>query len=434
MRVSFCVAQIASRNEGVKGCFIIGTGGISRVRGTGCPFLNELDKKLEELHKGREKAINESLSEIREMVRQPDGSCNNINHPEWGKAGTCFHRVLPPAYADGVSQIRVSCNNTELPNARLISMTLHNETNKTDEMLTHLAMIFGQFLTHDITFVPVGMLPSIEFKFGLLISQENDCNEYPPDSLVPNADNCSLLSESMKCSWTGDLRAQQNIGLLSVQTLWLREHNRIAKNLSEINPHWDDERLFQTARRIVEARYQHIVFKEYLPKMIGQENMQEFNLTPLEDGFTTYNESVNPTLTNEFSAAAFRFGHAQVAKNFWSCAIVHRSPAKWRAYSSVSAAPLHTRARALLIMNTLQAKAAARRARNAAAMRARRQDPAYGLDLFAIDIQRGRDHGLRPYVDYVQHCRNITVESFENLTNLMADENNATKLFQQVYK
>ena len=50
---------------------------------------------------------------------------------------------------------------------------------------------------------------------------------------------------------------------------YFREHNRVADRLSLLNPCWDGERVYQEARRIVVAQYQHIVYKEWLPAVIG---------------------------------------------------------------------------------------------------------------------------------------------------------------------
>ena len=67
----------------------------------------------------------------------------------------------------------------------------------------------------------------------------------------------------------GDVRAQENPQLALTQTLMMREHNRLARALTVINPQWDDETLFQEARRIVIAEIQHITYNEYLPVLLG---------------------------------------------------------------------------------------------------------------------------------------------------------------------
>lgn len=60
--------------------------------------------------------------------------------------------------------------------------------------------------------------------------------------------------------------------------IWAREHNRIADQLSKINSHWDDETVFQEARRIVIAEIQHITYNEFLPTLLGKEVMEKYGL------------------------------------------------------------------------------------------------------------------------------------------------------------
>lgn len=81
--------------------------------------------------------------------------------------------------------------------------------------------------------------------------------------------DCGLKNSPGGCPQAGDVRSFEQPGLFGMHTLWVREHNRIAKELKELNPSWDDNRLFQEARRIVNAEYQHIIYKEWLPILLG---------------------------------------------------------------------------------------------------------------------------------------------------------------------
>ena len=58
--------------------------------------------------------------------------------------------------------------------------------------------------------------------------------------------------------------------LTILHTMLMRQHNSLALSLEDMNPHWNDEKLFQEARKIVIAQFQHITYHEYLPSILGK--------------------------------------------------------------------------------------------------------------------------------------------------------------------
>lgn len=147
------------------------------------------------------------------------------------------------------------------------------------------------------------------FKHGQL-KMFNDFNrELLP--INPTADDC--VQSGSACFLAGDVRVNQHLTLVAVHLLFAREHNRIAEQLQKLNPTWNDDLLFEEARRIVIAEIQHITYNEWLPLIIGHETMLRFSLYSNSHGYSSdYDEEINPSMTNEFTGAAFRFGHSTV--------------------------------------------------------------------------------------------------------------------------
>ncbi|XP_063600017.1 chorion peroxidase-like [Penaeus indicus] len=124
-------------------------------------------------------------------------------------------------------------------------------------------------------------------------------------------EGCIRENGSQLCFLAGEIRVNEQLILTCMHTLLMREHNRVASRLSRLNPHWDDEALYQETRRIVAAIIQHITFNEFLPQLLGRNVMEQYDLILTKKGYWDgYDPSADPSISASFAAAAFRFGHS----------------------------------------------------------------------------------------------------------------------------
>ena len=100
----------------------------------------------------------------------------------------------------------------------------------------------------------------------------------------------------------GQVPRSQNIFTLAINTVFLREHNRLCDWLYSINSTWTDEQYFQEARRWNIGQYQKIVSEEYMGIVTGH---------PLPP-YTGYNPNEQPGTDVFFHAVAFRYGHSEL--------------------------------------------------------------------------------------------------------------------------
>jgi hypothetical protein len=123
-----------------------------------------------------------------------------------------------------------------------------------------------------------------------------------PTGTLPMANDAHLVPDNQLFA-AGDVRANENVELLSLQTIFVREHNRIADAIAKANPRMSDEQIYQTARAQVIAELESITYNEWLPALLGPNAIRPYH---------GYNPNVNPDIANEFSTAAFRLGHSML--------------------------------------------------------------------------------------------------------------------------
>ncbi|ELW62346.1 Thyroid peroxidase [Tupaia chinensis] len=227
------------------------------------------------------------------------------------------------------------------------------------------------------------------------------------------------------CFLAGDSRASEVPSLTAVHTLWLREHNRLATALKALNAHWSADVAYQEARKIVGALHQVITLRDYVPKILGPEAF-EHHVGP----YRGYDATTDPTVSNVFSTAAFRFGHATIHPLVLRLDAHFKEPpglpplwlhdaffSPWRVFREGGVDPL---LRGLLARGA-RLQAHSQLMSEELTERLSVLSSPDTLDLASLNLQRGRDHGLPGYNEWRQFCGLPRLEPLADLAAAIAN-------------
>lgn len=190
---------------------------------------------------------------------------------------------------------------------------------------------------------------------------------------------------------SGNLHVNENPAVLVLGTLFMREHNRRAALVGANASHMGDEELFQYARKWTVAQLQHIVFSEYLQ-----------NTGIVLQPYPGYNPAANAGIDHFFATAAFRYGHAAVSDT------VLRLDADGQESAGGHLMLYDTYFRPDRVLEDgieplLRGAVVKPQGAITPSFAASVQHHLFGMasvngtDLIAVNIQRGRDHGLPDY-------------------------------------
>ncbi|XP_028168592.1 peroxidase isoform X2 [Ostrinia furnacalis] len=271
--------------------------------------------------------------------------------------------------------------------------------------------------------------PIRAFRGGRLLTVLRGGREWPPQD--PNITlTCeSAQSRNEPCYLTGDIRTNQNPQLAILQVLLLREHNRLADSLASLNPHWSDEILYQEARRIHIAQFQHINYYEYLPIFLGYDNMVKNKLIyPGAQGYINdYNPNVDPSVLDEHATAAFRHFHTLI-RGYLKMFSERRAVVGTVRLSDWFNRPLILELRSAFDdlargLTTQEEDYSDQFWDSEITQFLFKRNNTFGGDLRATDIQRGRDHGLGTYVATRAACGLPVPNDFHDLLDFISEEN-----------
>ncbi len=424
------------------------------------PRLKESDQSISPVRKIKRGSDNKDRRPpLASKFRSIDGSNNNLNNIEMNMASTALMRAMPAKYADGVSQMqgqnypnpRLVSN---IVNAQQQGKSISNSLKASDFLWQ-----WGQFIDHDVDLtdganppehvnipIPAGdpdfdpdSTGTAEMVFNRSIyhtdtgtgsdnprQQFNEITGWIDGSQIYGSDaeratalrtndgsgqlrtsNGQLLpfnteglanagGTSASLFLAGDVRANEQVGLTALHTLFVREHNRLAAKIAARKPSLTGEQIYQRARKQVIAILQAITYNEFIPALLGEGALKPYR---------GYKPKLNAAIMNEFSTAAFRLGHTLVSPTLLRLdASGHEIPAGHLPVRNAFFAPHRIIAEGG-IEPILRGLASQKCQELDVYIVADLRNFLFGapgqggFDLASLNIQRGRDHGLPRYND-----------------------------------
>jgi peroxidase len=371
------------------------------------------------------------------QFRSIDGSGNNLADPTMNQTATDFARVAPANFSDGISAMTPGPNPREISNILVTQADTGEDgphlTDDSGTALSGMMYAWGQFVDHDLDLEKGGTTTDIS------ITVPDDDEFLPPGSTIPltrvaidpatgvpghpataintitgwldgsqvygsdpaTAASLRTADGHMKTSagnnlpidpqtgmfMAGDVRAQENPDLTALQTLFVREHNYQVDQLHKEHPNWSGDQLYEMAKAITTAEMVNITYSEFLPHLLGKDAIQPYH---------GYDPTVDARITEEFEGAAYRFGHSIVSDEISAISNIGAFTSEQTLAESFFEDPATfsaTGADGLLrhlsgdLANPLDTHLVD-------GLRNLLVDPPDGVDLAAINIQRGHDLGL----------------------------------------
>ena len=237
-----------------------------------------------------------------------------------GKYGRMFP-ALPACTADEETTADLGRSRSRMDEALLVE----DEGSENPRVSAGFA-ILGQFIAHDITADRSAL--ALHASTGRMVNSRRprldlEClygdgpvgnpflyDRADPDKLLASEGDHDLPRNHQGTALLGDPRNDVHLPISQLHLAYLKFHNGVVDLVREggVSP----DEAFKEARRLVSWHHQWIVVNEYLPLCAGGEVVADV----LENGRRYYEPGEEPFIPVEFSAAAYRFGHAQILPSY----------------------------------------------------------------------------------------------------------------------